>query len=121
MSAIISIVDDVVSGKKKNELMQWWLQTIQDKVDSFLPLHGFVDNSIPFDYINEPPENVEVVVKNLQVLEDLAKSGQTQMNFIQQITEEIYTKLNPFISEMEYVINVHKEQVCDEDVFSYHF
>jgi len=108
MTAINTAVEKISSGKKKNELMQWWLKTIEEKVDEFLKKTGFHANSIPYDYTNVPPENMEIVEKNVQILEDLVKNGKEQMEFIQQTTQELYVAIDPFIEEMDYLLNLSK-------------
>lgn len=108
MSIVNAALEEITSGKKKNELMQWWLKTIEEKVEEFLKGTGFQLNSIPDDYTSVPPENVEVVEKNLQLLEDLVKRGVEQLEFIQLTTTAIYVAINPFIEQMDYVLALSK-------------
>ena len=111
MAAISTISEEIVTGKKKDEMMQWWLKTIEAKVDEFILTVGFTPNSIPYDYTNVPPEDVTLVEKNLQILEDLVKGGSGQIDFIQRTTEEIYVMIDPFIEEMGYVVTLSKVKI----------
>jgi hypothetical protein len=108
MSIVNAAFEEITSGKKKNELMQWWLKTIEEKVEEFLKGTGFQLNSIPDDYTSVPPENIELVEKNLQILEDLVKRGVEQLEFIQLTTADIYVAINPFIEQMDYVLTLSK-------------
>ena len=103
---ILTAMEEITTGKKKNELTHWWLSVIGEKVDEFLQSFGFQMNSLPYDYTIEPPEDLPTVEKNLQILEDLAKGGGEQIAFIQKTTEMVYVTLDPFIKEMEFVLSI---------------
>ena len=106
VKGIKSLGREFVTGKKKAELTEWWLKTIEMRVDEMLQRHAFQLNCLGSDYTSVPPVSMEVVEQNLKILEDVTRSGGKEYtDFITQTTDEIYKVIDPFVDEMKHLLN----------------
>jgi hypothetical protein len=100
---------EFVTGKKKTELTDWWLQTIEERVDAYLQDAGYHPNSIGSMYTSVAPDNLEIVQRNFRVFEEITKWRlQDYFEFIRRTTEEIYREIDPYIQEMELLLDACK-------------
>lgn len=99
---------------KKEKLTQWWLDLIKSQVNSFLSSLNFDFNAIPENYIDQPPESIEKVEKNcnlLRQLMDRSSGDKHQMNakLLIPLKTEIYAKIDQYIKQA-------KETLEEEDL-----
>jgi hypothetical protein len=98
----------IISGKRKNEVCDWWLSLIETRVDSYLSRHGYIPNSIPENYTDERPQSLEPVQHNLKLLEDTLAGrvdDEEFFEFISSTTKEIYEVLDVLKTEMAYLLH----------------
>ena len=77
---------------------------IEKKADLFLERQGYKHRILPENYIDQPPENLDLVKENQKLLERVIKREGNLDEFVQQTTKEVYEMLDVLISEMEYVL-----------------
>jgi len=68
---ILERADDYLSGLKKQELVHWWLQYIEDNVDKYLAEKGYDPHVVPYHYIDHPPSSMQAIQTNLRVVRHL--------------------------------------------------
>jgi hypothetical protein len=79
-------------------------------MEVYLRTHGYDFDTIPFDYIREPPANLASVKKNLKLIEEILdpkESKHSSKEFIQELAKEIYAKVDEFVAKLEAVLNDH--------------
>jgi hypothetical protein len=109
MKGIELLGREFVTGKKKTELTDWWLQTIEERVDEYLRDAGYQPDSIGYMYTSVAPDNLDIVQRNYRVFEDITKCRlQGYFEFILRTTEEIYSGIDPYITEMELLLDACK-------------
>lgn len=59
----------ILDGRRKRQLCEWWLTLIESEANDFLQQHGFVANSLPFNYLSVPPADLEVVKSNYLLIQ----------------------------------------------------
>lgn len=59
---------DILSGKKKRELTDWWLQLIKSRVDDYLLSKDFDFDAVSNNYLDQPPRSFAAVKKNHRIL-----------------------------------------------------
>jgi hypothetical protein len=99
----------ILDGRRKRILCDWWLTLIETECEKFLADHGYNKNCIPNNYTKSPPEDLNAVRKNLSLLQDLIKLTPNKDSdlddMIYRVTTEIYTLLDEFILDSEYILN----------------
>ena len=104
-------VEHVKSGMRKRELVSWWLDLTREKVMKYLHEKGYDENVVTRDYINDPPLNFKGVKKNLELvratLDDIngARKEEGLWPIIAQLKEEVYGKIDEYISDCEIVLS----------------
>jgi len=58
----------ILTGTKKTQLSEWWLQAIHEKVYAFLKEQRYDPEALPSDYITEPPKSIWKVQRNLEIV-----------------------------------------------------
>ena len=104
--SLLERLRDVVDGSRKKKVTDWWLTYIGDKTLQFLEIRGFVTDALPFDYLDKPPNDIQVVLSNVSLLKRIL-SGDLQselIGFVDRVTSEVYSELNHFRSELEIAI-----------------
>lgn len=123
--------EEILSGTRKNQLAQWWLNLIQDRVKEFLEHQGFDFLAVPVDYIDDPPKSLEAVQDNLKIVKSClaiykdyvrpstsfrrtnshltqVKNNLVQQSMVQLVEgcrKDIYDKLEEFSNRAKEVIN----------------
>mgnify|MGYP003638890621 CR=1 FL=1 len=94
-------VNNFVSGQEKNRLTQWWLSRIEGDAKAWLQEKNFVSGAMSEDYIEEPPEDMELIRSNLEVVQSvLHKQNDEQLNeFIEKLCAELYPRVDEYIEE----------------------
>ena len=68
--------------------------------DEYLAQHGFVVDAIPNDYLDRRPPNMDVIRRNLEILDDLininSPNSAKTMQFIVSVTNEMSQKVRDF-------------------------
>ena len=60
-----------IDGTSKAEMCDWWLAHIESEVDDYLENFGYVLSSLPENYTDRPPDDLDLVRSNFQILVDL--------------------------------------------------
>jgi hypothetical protein len=101
----------ILSGAKKAQLSEWWLQAIQEKVTMFLEEQGYDASAVPTNYINEPPKSMWLVQKNLDLVRRWMRpqtEGDAKIlkSLIRSISNQVYPQLDRFLTNTEFLIMV---------------
>ena len=56
---LVKLLEDLITGKKKNEVCSWWLELIERQVDDYLQSLNFDLDAVPDDYTTTKPLNME--------------------------------------------------------------
>eukprot|EP01094_Clydonella_sp_ATCC50884_P024001 TRINITY_DN5905_c0_g2_i2.p1 TRINITY_DN5905_c0_g2~~TRINITY_DN5905_c0_g2_i2.p1 ORF type:complete len:1076 (-),score=407.17 TRINITY_DN5905_c0_g2_i2:1227-4454(-) len=99
---------DIMSGREKQRITQWWLARISHFTSEFLERIGYDLDALPFDYLSEPPARPEAVQRNFQLIEQVLdnvedKHGVKQL--VHEVQNEIYPTIKQFIENAQYVIS----------------
>ncbi|GAM28924.1 hypothetical protein SAMD00019534_121000 [Acytostelium subglobosum LB1] len=65
---------DILNGTIKNQITEWWLKLIETKTNAFLQERGYNFGAIPENYIEQPPNNMKDVIKNLALIKRILDS-----------------------------------------------
>ncbi len=99
----------VIDGTRKNEIMDLSLEIILTEVDSFLSARGFLIDAVPPDYTDRPPEDMETINVNLEIVRDIMtqieKGEEDAEKFMNELTDRVYGHLNLLLDEMQYVLS----------------
>lgn len=117
---------EILSGSKKNRLTQWWLDKIKRQCMSFLQEIGYDIHAVPEDYIDTPPPSMAQVSHNLSLIQKLLDRStdhfQMEDKLIRPLKEEIYKKIDSFVSQAKHVaddmkldIELSDPQVASEE------
>jgi hypothetical protein len=99
---IFKYLEGLANGTRKAILCSWWLSYIETRVDKFLSSHGYVHDSLPFNYTDVPPADMIAVQRNHSVLTKLLKDESGELSsLIIKLTQKIYQILNPFKHDLE--------------------
>src|SRR3990167_3868495 len=97
---------ELLSGNRKNNLIEWWLHEIDKRVEEFLEMNSFNLHLIPENYCISPPENLKEIEDNLSILMDILTNKNEE---IQQITTElknkIYKRIDSFLIDSKAVLS----------------
>jgi len=94
--------------------------------DDYLAQHGFVVDAIPNDYLDRRPSNMDVIRRNLEILEDLISANSPNsaktMQFIISVTNEMSQKVCEFeaslLDLLAMVTNIPLQELKDPAVLS---
>jgi len=98
---------NLLRGERKQQLTVWWLGAIRSRCYALLEAQGFVFDAVPADYINEPPADLAVVKSNLLVLRrvlNLKDDIYDVKSMLRQVCDEIYPRIDQYISDAEAII-----------------
>ena len=105
--------------------MDLCLEMILSEVDTFLNARGFLIDAVPPDYTDRPPEDMETINVNLEIVRDVMKQIETgeadAESFMSDLTEKVYGHLTRLMEEMKYVLSdqwayhVHDVTLSDRD------
>lgn len=66
---VSAVRESIVSGERKNELTDWWLNLVRTRVTDFLRASNYDFDAVPVSYIDEAPEDMSAVLRNLAILQ----------------------------------------------------
>ena len=103
-----------LNGKRKDQLTEWWLSTINMHCELFLTERKFDFHAVPEDYISEAPSDLAAVRNNLKIIESILKPSPDTSNderdavlsFIEKLCKEIYIRINQFVLNVYAVVQV---------------
>jgi hypothetical protein len=102
----------IIDGRRKKQLCDWWLAYIESESDKFLAEHGYNKDCLPDDYMNKAPKDLNDVKENLTLIQNLMVVTPNKLSdldeLIVRVTTEVYTVLDEFIVDTEYVLNTKK-------------
>lgn len=90
----------VVDGTKKKEIVDWWLRLIRNEQHIFLEKIGYDMNAVPKNYIEEAPSSLDIVKRNLAVIQEVLDRREDKHglgDLIEQLKKEIYPRIDEFI------------------------
>lgn len=98
----------LIEGKTKQELTEWWLHLIESSVENFVnTLPGITQHCIPYNYLDQAPSSLEAIQQNLEILRKLIhpqKYGdfyQVRVQLLEPLSSQIYSKLNHFLRQAQ--------------------
>eukprot|EP00012_Vannella_robusta_P003630 CAMPEP_0206183648 /NCGR_PEP_ID=MMETSP0166-20121206/757_1 /ASSEMBLY_ACC=CAM_ASM_000260 /TAXON_ID=95228 /ORGANISM="Vannella robusta, Strain DIVA3 518/3/11/1/6" /LENGTH=1012 /DNA_ID=CAMNT_0053598531 /DNA_START=97 /DNA_END=3132 /DNA_ORIENTATION=- len=95
---------DLLSGKTKNELVEWWLTEIEKQTNELLLSFAYKFDTLPDNYIQEPPSDMKLVSANLNALSEAKESTQLQ-TLIGSLKELIYPHIDGFLTNAKAVLS----------------
>jgi len=99
---------NLLMGKEKTVLSEWYLNHIENSVDKWLESNGYDFGAVPLDYIEKPPRgnNLYTVRDNLELIEKCMASEDTLNvgEFMTKLKDEVYTRIDKFCSSMMIVV-----------------
>lgn len=111
-------VQMIIDGRLKQQLCDWWLTYIETETNKFLEEQGYCKDCLPDNYMNEAPKNLDAVKENLALIQNLMIVEPTTVSkldvLVQRVTSEVYAVLDEFIADTEYVLNLKKEEICND-------
>ena len=100
---------DILSGKTKNELVEWWLSEVNSKtIELLISSFSYKENALPDDYIQVPPSDMKIVKQNLDSLENCKKSNEF-MELIEKLKNIIYPQIDLFLKNAKAVLSIQLE------------
>jgi hypothetical protein len=112
----------LMSGSKKQQMTEWWLTTIETRVDDFLLGKGYHKGVIPDNYIDVPPRSMDELKQNLRLLQDILNPKEDihgVKEFIASLRNEIYPTIYEFLKNGKIALCEHFNQ--KEEDFSLAF
>ena len=110
----------ILDGTKKLELSQWWLGRINSKYIEYASERGINLEIIPEDYIDAPPEDIDGIRNNLEIVNEIfneLQSGGPLIMWIEEQTKLIYDRIDSFkigaliVLYMYLDINIQKNEL----------
>ncbi len=106
--------EDYLSGRKKQELTDWWLQYIEDRVEKYLEEKGYDPSCVPFQYLDHPPasmkrlqENIHVVravLSELNIRNSSTQATQTEYELVLPLKQQVYYKVEILRKNLKLVL-----------------
>ena len=59
---------EIVSGQAKRELTHWYIHLIGTSTDKFLSDSGFIHSCVPYDYVDQAPDDMDAIHRNYTVI-----------------------------------------------------
>ena len=114
--------DDILSGNRKDQLAQWWLNLIQDRTKEFLENQGYDFDAVPVDYIDQAPKNIDDVKRNLKIVKtclstykDYIRPRSTSLRRLEHKTELDIEEFKNSLIQNSMVALV---EVCRKEVYN---
>ena len=74
-------------------------------VDDFLKQKGYIFDSLPYNYTSEPPADICLVRKNLELIQQVMQADCKEMvDLLVVLTKDVYTVLDELISDTQFTI-----------------
>jgi hypothetical protein len=71
---LVQHLNNIMNGRYKSELAAWWLRLVSNAVSSFVSGMGYVQDAIPENYLDQPPQSLYQVRRNLGIIQVLQRS-----------------------------------------------
>ena len=96
-----------LNGKRKSQLTEWWLSTIDMATHLYLSEKNYDPSAIPDDYITNVPSDMEIIKKDLKIIEVILKKNPENDVFalIERLTREIYQRINHFVLHVKIILS----------------
>jgi hypothetical protein len=110
-----------LNGTRKRQVCEWWLSFIESETDSFLVQMGYVHNSLPFLYTTQPPDDLQIVVRNKLLLEGVMRANCNELEeLLTRITTEVYNVMDELIDDTRMTLEL-KKGVVPEELYDRHY
>jgi hypothetical protein len=102
-----------LSGKKKQELTDWWLQYIEDSVEKYLQHQGYDISCVPYQYLDKPPSSMAQLQNNMRIVHRLLgdlghkrmpHTSKTQVELINPVKQSVYEKVDTLCTHLKLVL-----------------
>jgi hypothetical protein len=119
LSLLRERMDHIIDGTRKKQLSEWWLKFIETEADEFLKSQGFVVDSLPHNYTDVPPADMDVVCKNHILLKDLMRIDckETEV-FLESVTRKVYDVLDQLIEDTKFTLQYKEQQENQNEIFA---
>lgn len=110
---VLDHVNDYLSGKKKKELTDWWLQYIEDSVEKYLQQQGYDPTCVPYQYLDKPPSSMARLQENIRIVHRLLgdmghkvhpHSSKTMSGLINPVKERVYAEVDTLCKNFKLVL-----------------
>eukprot|EP01094_Clydonella_sp_ATCC50884_P030192 TRINITY_DN9754_c0_g1_i2.p1 TRINITY_DN9754_c0_g1~~TRINITY_DN9754_c0_g1_i2.p1 ORF type:complete len:1228 (+),score=289.37 TRINITY_DN9754_c0_g1_i2:366-3686(+) len=99
--------DNIISGREKRQITDWWLTCISEHLQAFLNNIGFVENALPQSYLEEAPKDSRVVQENFRLLEEVLDFENDPHNvkvLVEEVQSDVYPIIKQYIENAQAVI-----------------
>lgn len=113
-------------GTNKQELTDWWLETIYEEYRNYVTKNGVDLEAIDSNYIDNKPKDISQIRNNLEALERILSgfqgisSGSEFSNWIRQLMDSIYKRIESFNKMGLYVLalelNLNPDDISMEKI-----
>lgn len=118
-----AVEKELIGGRRKEELTNWWLHLIEESVAKFIEsVPGMTPNAIPYQYLDQAPKSLEVIEKNLEILRQLidpTKYGdkyQVKDRLIDPLCFTIYLEIDSFLQQAQLLcVNLLLEALIENE------
>ena len=111
-----------MNGTLKLKLSEWWLDLIRNGVKQVLKANKYNFTAINFDYIDSPPERLDVIHDNLEIIRRLLNPKTDDYglveNLIAPLKKQIYPKLDEFKMKLVIVLCSQKFPTSSVETFN---
>jgi len=91
----------ILNGAYKEQMVEWWLVLIKTRVREFLAMLDYTHGAIPDNYLDEKPEDIAVVKKNLAIIKEIVKAGFSAdamlYSRVQELLSSLKGQIYPFL------------------------
>ena len=103
LNKIDSAKDAILTGHRKKVVTEKWLQLIDESVLNFLTARGFSPDSIPSDYISQPPSDLLVIQAQHHLLQQILDPADDLYGiraFVASLRDEIREIVDEYIFDV---------------------
>ena len=110
LSRIEATRESIISGAQKRIITEKWLQMIDVSVITFLMGRGFSPDSVPSDYISQPPEDILVIQAQHHLLQQILDPS-ADLYGLRAFVASLATQIRAIIDE--YIVDMVSVLVSD--------
>eukprot|EP01094_Clydonella_sp_ATCC50884_P013098 TRINITY_DN2336_c0_g1_i1.p1 TRINITY_DN2336_c0_g1~~TRINITY_DN2336_c0_g1_i1.p1 ORF type:complete len:1008 (+),score=287.45 TRINITY_DN2336_c0_g1_i1:266-3289(+) len=106
-----------IDGTRKNELVSWWLDAIEEKVLAFLDKLGYQYKAMPENYVEDAPDDLEAIRTNTRILKDVLTPGEDKFGvqtLIKRIQGMVGPKIDEFVDNGLYILSEKFGRTIDD-------
>jgi len=108
--------EKVLDGSRKKHITAWWLKETRRTVQTFLKELGYLYEAIPKDYTNQPPQNLALVQRNLELVRTVLDTSSRQHKALLDVIEQLKSRIYPRMSDLLYEFRAVMLYKLDKDV-----